>query len=103
MVVNKSDFERRAEASRKSSSRSGFRLLLGDVCETVSVHSKQSTSKQKIDSMFDDTRSGMGNLLLNSPLEEEEDVSKNVISNLFKNYLMFFLGTQSFQLRSSSY
>lgn len=69
MILNKPE-DIRPEGSRRSSSASGFKLLLGDVCETVSVHSKQSC-KQKIDSMFDDSRSGMGRHLLNNPLEEE--------------------------------
>lgn len=39
-----------------SSVSSGFRLLDGDQCDTVSSVSRNSIYKLKIDSMFDDTR-----------------------------------------------
>lgn len=43
---------------RTSSGSSGFRLLEGDIVgiDTVSSISRNSIYKQKIDSMFDDTR-----------------------------------------------
>lgn len=41
---------------RASSTSSGFRLLDGDQCDNVSTLSRNSIYKQKIDSMFDDSR-----------------------------------------------
>lgn len=45
----------RQRRGRTSSNSSGFRLL-DDQCDTVSSVSRNSIYKQKIDSMFDDSR-----------------------------------------------